>query len=100
MTANMSIDFRKPAAPERVYLYRAEIVRTEGRKAWVTGQMRCMDPFGVEEMRGRKAADSDGVSAEEEREGVLVAEATALFVEPKFGKVCLFVPPGLCGKYS
>lgn len=86
MTANMNIDFRKPAVPERVYVYRAEIVRSEGRKAWVTGQMRCMDPFRVDEMRGRKAAASDEVSVEE-REGVLVAEATALFVEPRFGKV-------------
>lgn len=90
MTANMNIDFRKPAVPERVYVYRAEIVRIEGRKAWVTGQMRCMDPFRVDEMLRRKAAASDEVSGEEEREGALVAEATALFVEPKFGKVRVY----------
>ncbi|KAB8254135.1 HotDog domain-containing protein [Aspergillus pseudonomiae] len=67
MTANMNIDFRKPAIPDRVYLYRAETVMTEGRKAWLTV--------------------SDEVSEEEENEGILVAEATALFVEPKFEKV-------------
>ncbi|KAE8378085.1 HotDog domain-containing protein [Aspergillus bertholletiae] len=85
MTANMNIDFRKPAIPNRVYVYRAEVVKAEGRKAWVTGQMRCINPFTIDEMNARPPATSGGLSTEEE-ESVLVAEATALFVEPKFGK--------------
>ena len=86
MTANMNIDFRKPSIPDRVYIYRAEIKRTEGRKAWIVGQMRCLNQFTADEMMQRELATSDGLSIEEE-ESELVAEATALFVEPKFGRV-------------
>ncbi|RDH36250.1 thioesterase family protein [Aspergillus welwitschiae] len=69
MTANLNVDFRKPALPERVYVLKAETVKVEGRKAWVEGEMRSMP------------ADS----AEGEGETV-VAEARALFVEPKFAE--------------
>ncbi|KAJ5160709.1 HotDog domain-containing protein [Penicillium canariense] len=85
MTAKMNIDFLKPAIPNRVYVYRAEITKTEGRKAWVRGQMRCINAFTVDEMRARQMPMSDALSTEE-KESVLVAEAAALFVEPRFGK--------------
>lgn len=71
MTANLNVDFRKPALPGRVYVLRAETVKVEGRKAWVEGTMTMMP------------AGSGG-----EEEAVLVAEARALFVEPKFAEVC------------
>lgn len=71
MTANLNVDFRKPALPERVYVLRAETVKVEGRKAWVEGKMMMMP------------AGSGG-----EEEAVLVAEARALFIEPKFAEVC------------
>ncbi|EHA19771.1 hypothetical protein ASPNIDRAFT_142662, partial [Aspergillus niger ATCC 1015] len=67
MTANLNVDFRKPALPERVYVLKAETVKVEGRKAWVEGEMRSMP--------------ADGAEGEGE---TVVAEARALFVEPKF----------------
>ncbi|KAL4749779.1 hypothetical protein BDW72DRAFT_204444 [Aspergillus terricola var. indicus] len=70
MTANLNVDFRKPALPERVYVLRAETVKVEGRKAWVEGVMKMMP--------AKKTASED--------EAVLVAEARALFIEPKFAE--------------
>ncbi|OOF98830.1 hypothetical protein ASPCADRAFT_504392 [Aspergillus carbonarius ITEM 5010] len=69
MTANLNVDFRKPAVPDRVYVLKAETVKVEGRKAWVEGEIRVMPEVG-----------SDG------QEEVVVAEARALFVEPKFAE--------------
>ncbi|KAL3495300.1 HotDog domain-containing protein [Aspergillus germanicus] len=82
MTASMSVDFRAPASPNRVYVYRVRIVEQKGRKVWMQGEMRCLRAFDVEEMTRRGVALSDGVGCEEV-EGTLVAEAKALFVEPK-----------------
>ncbi|KAL4908762.1 hypothetical protein BDW74DRAFT_173993 [Aspergillus multicolor] len=70
MTANLNVDFRKPALPGRVYVLRAETVKVEGRKAWVEGTMRMM-------LAARTSS---------EEEAVLVAEARALFIEPKFAE--------------
>ncbi|KAL4922466.1 HotDog domain-containing protein [Aspergillus aurantiobrunneus] len=70
MTANLNVDFRKPALPGRVYVLRAETVKVEGRKAWVEGTMTMMPT--------RAAGDQE--------EAVLVAEARALFVEPRFAE--------------
>ncbi|KAF5866613.1 hypothetical protein ETB97_010706 [Aspergillus alliaceus] len=69
MTANLNVDFRKPAVPDRVYVLRAETVKVEGRKAWVEGSLNSLPAAG------------------EESDPVLVAEARALFVEPKFAEV-------------
>ncbi|KAH8703627.1 HotDog domain-containing protein [Talaromyces proteolyticus] len=82
MTANLKIDFRKPSIPDRLYVYRAEVVETEGRKMRMVGQMRSLKSFRPEEMIKRAVATHEGVGIEEE-EGELVAEASALFVEPK-----------------
>ncbi|OJJ86137.1 PaaI family thioesterase [Aspergillus glaucus CBS 516.65] len=70
MTANLNVDFRKPALPGRLYVLEAGTVRVEGRKAWVEGKLVCLPDVG------------NG----EEGEGVMVAEARALFVEPKFAE--------------
>ncbi|KAI9367878.1 HotDog domain-containing protein [Aspergillus egyptiacus] len=94
MTANMSIDFRAPAVPDRVYVYRAELGRAEGRKVWVNGEMRCLGEFTAEEMGNREVAEGDGVS-EEENEGVLVAEAKALFIEPRDTEKMVPLYPGI-----
>ncbi|KAL2796342.1 Thioesterase/thiol ester dehydrase-isomerase [Aspergillus keveii] len=82
MTASMSVDFRAPASPNRVYVYRARIVEQKGRKVSIQGEMRCLRAFDVEEMARRGVALSHGVGCEEV-EGTLVAEAKALFVEPR-----------------
>lgn len=87
----MGLDFRAPAVPGRVYVWRAFIEKRESeRKVWVRGEMRCLREFGVGEMSARDVdvAGGDGVSVEE-REGVLVAEARALFVEPRKVEVCI-----------
>ncbi|KAF7117939.1 hypothetical protein CNMCM5793_007289 [Aspergillus hiratsukae] len=68
MTANLNVDFRKPALPDRLYVLRAETVKVEGRKAWVEGTLTSLPPVG------------------DASEPVLVAEGKALFVEPKFAE--------------
>ncbi|PWY83726.1 Thioesterase/thiol ester dehydrase-isomerase [Aspergillus sclerotioniger CBS 115572] len=80
MTANLNVDFRKPAVPDRVYVLRAETVKVEGRKAWVEGEIRVMP-----EVNGGKGKEG------QQQEEVVVAEARALFVEPKFAEVSDFV---------
>ncbi|KAL3439168.1 HotDog domain-containing protein [Aspergillus tetrazonus] len=97
MTANLTLDFRAPAVPGRVYVWRVGVEKVEKeRKVWVYGRMRCLNEFGAEEMRGRGVGDGileevgegDTLSVEE-REGVLVAEARGLFIEPRGVKVRL-----------
>ncbi|EYE95025.1 PaaI family thioesterase [Aspergillus ruber CBS 135680] len=70
MTANLNVDFRKPALPGRLYVLEAGTMKVEGRKAWVEGRLVCLPDVG------------NG----EEGDGVMVAEARALFVEPKFAE--------------
>lgn len=72
MTANLNIDYRKPAVPDRLYVLTAETVRVEGRKAYVEGKITMLPES----------------EAEEEGEKVVVTEGKALFVEPKFAEVC------------
>lgn len=72
MTANLNIDYRKPAIPDRLYVLTAETVRVEGRKAYVEGKITMLPES----------------EAEEEGEKVVVTEGKALFVEPKFAEVC------------
>ncbi|KAJ5316977.1 hypothetical protein N7508_001485 [Penicillium antarcticum] len=85
MTANLNVDFRKPALPDRMYVLRTETVKVEGRKAWVEGKMTYL-PLSLPSSSidpGSIVHDTDLLS--EENEGaVMVAEAKALFIEPKF----------------
>ncbi|KAJ5506444.1 Thioesterase superfamily [Penicillium expansum] len=84
MTANLNVDFRKPALPDRMYVLRTKTVKVEGRKSWVEGRMTYL-PLTLP-----LPADSTGIVADpsllrEDSEGaVMVAEAKALFIEPKF----------------
>ena len=70
MTANLNIDYRKPALPDRLYVLMAETVRVEGRKAYVEGKITMLP------------------ENETEGEKEVVTEGKALFVEPKFAEVC------------
>ncbi|KAJ5759437.1 hypothetical protein N7520_006593 [Penicillium odoratum] len=84
MTANLNVDFRKPALPDRMYVLRAETTKVEGRKAWVEGRMFCL-PLALPMAHGGPGFTSDTSLLREDSEGaVMVAEAKALFVEPKF----------------
>ncbi|GIJ89609.1 hypothetical protein Asppvi_008554 [Aspergillus pseudoviridinutans] len=74
MTANLNVDFRKPALPDRLYVLRAETVKVEGRKAWVEGTLTSLPPVG------------------DASEPVMVAEGKALFVEPKFAERLKLMP--------
>lgn len=89
MTANLNVDFRKPALPDRMYVLRAETTKVEGRKAWVEGKMICL-PLALPLSHGVSRLVPDSSMLSEESEGaVMVAEARALFVEPKFADVSL-----------
>lgn len=92
MTANLNTDFRKPSRTDRVYVARAEVVKLEGRKVWMTASIRCLNAFTVDGMKKRPEACKDDLSVEEE-EADLVAQATALFIEPKFASVRQELPP-------
>lgn len=91
MTANLNVDFRKPALPDRVYVLRAETTKVEGRKAWVEGKMTYLPlPLSVPLDAKRFVPDVELLS--EDHEGaVMVSEARALFVEPKFADVSVFL---------
>ena len=68
MTANLKIDYRKPALAGQNYVIKAETVHVEGRKALVRGWMEGL---------------------EGDLKGVKVVEAEALFVQPKLINVRL-----------
>ena len=63
MTANLNINYRKPAPAGAFVVLRAKTVKVEGRKAWVEGHIETL--------------------AEKGEDPVVLAEASALFIEPK-----------------
>ncbi|KGO74523.1 Thioesterase superfamily [Penicillium italicum] len=84
MTANLSVDFRKPALPDRMYVLRTKTVKVEGRKSWVEGRMTYL-PLTLPLSADSNGIVSDASLLREDSEGaVMVAEAKALFIEPKF----------------
>jgi acyl-coenzyme A thioesterase PaaI-like protein len=91
MTANLNVDFRKPALPDRVYVLRAETTKVEGRKAWVEGKMTYL-PLPLSAPLDAKSLVPDVELLSEDNEGaVMVSEARALFVEPKFADVSVLL---------
>lgn len=63
VTANLNLDYRKPAMAGNYAVLRAETVKVEGRKAWVEGRIETLPKDG--------------------EEPVVLVEAKALFIEPK-----------------
>ena len=63
MTANLNINYRKPAPAGAFVVLRAKTVKVEGRKAWVEGHIETL--------------------AENGEDPVVLVEASALFIEPK-----------------
>ncbi|KAB8074025.1 Thioesterase/thiol ester dehydrase-isomerase [Aspergillus leporis] len=63
VTANLNIDYRRPAMAGAYAVLRAETVKVEGRKAWVEARIETLP--------------------EEGEEPAVLVEAKALFVEPK-----------------
>lgn len=67
VTANLNINYRKPTPAGSYLVLRAETTQVEGRKAWVKGRIESLPVSG--------------------EAPVVYAEATALFVSPKFAAV-------------
>ncbi|EQB44612.1 hypothetical protein CGLO_16625 [Colletotrichum gloeosporioides Cg-14] len=67
VTAKLEINYRKPVHAGTYVVLRAQTVRVEGRKAWVEGQLETL--------------------VDEGQEPVVLAQATALFVSPRFASV-------------
>ncbi|KAI9748857.1 MAG: hypothetical protein M4579_007093 [Chaenotheca gracillima] len=63
MTANLNINYRKPAPAGSYYVLRAKTTKVEGRKAWVEGRIESL--------------------VEDGQEPQVFVEASALFIEPK-----------------
>lgn len=63
VTANLNIDYRAPAMTNQYFALRAETVKVEGRKAWVTGRIETLP--------------TDGSTP------IVLVESKALFIEPK-----------------
>lgn len=71
MTANLNINYRRPAPAGAFVVLRAKTTKVEGRKAWVEGHIETLVGEGEEPL--------------------LLADATALFIEPRQAAVSL--PP-------
>ncbi|KAJ5723101.1 thioesterase family protein [Penicillium malachiteum] len=67
VTANLNIDFRNPALVNSYYVLTTEVSQLQGRKAWLNGRIETLP--------------------NQEENPVLIAEAKALFVEPRNAEV-------------
>ncbi|KAL4948079.1 HotDog domain-containing protein [Aspergillus filifer] len=63
VTANLNVDYRRPAMAESYFVMRAQVVKHEGRKAWVEARIETLP--------------------EEGQEPQVLVEAKSLFIEPK-----------------
>ena len=66
VTANLNINYRVPCPGNSYIVLKAETTKVEGRKAWVKGWIELLDEHG--------------------ESGTKIAEAEALFIEPKGAK--------------
>jgi adenylylsulfate kinase len=69
VTANLNIDYRKPTPSGSFLVLKAETTKVEGRKAWVKGHIELLAAPG--------------------EKPTILAEATALYISPKFAKVSI-----------
>lgn len=85
MTANLNVDFRKPALPDRMYVLRTKTVKVEGRKAWVEGRMTYL-PLTLPLSADSNGVVSDASLLKEDSEGaVMVAVERRLLTLPITG---------------
>lgn len=87
MTANLNVDFRKPALPDHLYILQAETVKVEGRKAWVQGRMTYLPVHLPAQSEADNIAFDSALLKEDAEGATMVSEAKALFIEPKFADV-------------
>ncbi|KAG8533440.1 uncharacterized protein KY384_002223 [Bacidia gigantensis] len=69
VTANLMINYRKPVPAGSYLVLRAYTTKAEGRKVWVKGSIELL--------------------RDDEKPGDVLVEAEALYVEPKYVKVCI-----------
>ncbi|KAL4742959.1 HotDog domain-containing protein [Aspergillus similis] len=63
VTANLNVDYRRPAMANSYFVMHAQVVKSEGRKAWVEARIETLP--------------------EEGQEPAVLVEAKSLFIEPK-----------------
>lgn len=66
-TASLTVNYRAPSPAGSFVVLKAEVVKAEGRKAWVKGRIELL---------------GDGIEP-----GKLLADGESLFIEPKYAKV-------------
>jgi acyl-coenzyme A thioesterase PaaI-like protein len=69
VTASLKIEYRAPCMAGQIVVLKAETTKVEGRKAWVKGRLETLP--GPQEWDGEK------------KEGTVLTEAEALFIEPR-----------------
>lgn len=83
MTANLNVNYKAPCLAGQYIVLRSQLTRSEGRKAWVEGRIETL-PEGDEEP-------------------VVLADATALYIEPKQAAVSIWSLDGniwACANFS
>lgn len=70
MTANLNVNYKAPCKAGQYIVLRSQLVKAEGRKAWVEGRIETL-PDGAEKP-------------------IVLADATALYIEPKQAAVSSF----------
>ncbi|KTW26984.1 hypothetical protein T552_02475 [Pneumocystis carinii B80] len=68
-TANLNINYKTPAKANNYYVLKAKVTKIEGRKTWVEGNIETLSSYSL--------------FLNKETKPVIIAEATALFIEPK-----------------
>lgn len=69
VTASLTVNYRKPVPAGSYVVLKAETTKAEGRKVWVKGRIELLN--------------------QDETPGTVLAEAEALFIEPKYASVCV-----------
>ena len=69
VTANLNVDYRKPALAQSYIVLKAEVAKMEGRKAWMEGRIETLELDGGDPS--------------------LIAEAKALFIQPRETEVSI-----------
>ena len=82
VTANLTINYKRPTMAGQFLCLRARTTKVEGRKAWAEGWIESLEDAEEEGVDGVVTNGAEGM-----REKAKLVEATALFVEPKHAKV-------------
>jgi uncharacterized protein (TIGR00369 family) len=82
VTANLTINYKRPTMAGQFLCLRAKTVKVEGRKAWAEGWIESLED---DELQGEEHGKNGVEKGKGEK--VRLVEAAALFVEPKHAKV-------------